>query len=120
MAEKIFQQLDQLDSPLKEKLSELKVLHQFFGSAFGSTTSKAGSSFGTSSAADSSAPSIFDPSTTEANDQMNMEDSMAEDTIQASNPIVPSFGQPANSPPPVNDVFCFGAPAGGSPFLFDG
>ncbi|OVA17122.1 hypothetical protein BVC80_9045g12 [Macleaya cordata] len=54
-----------------------------------------------------------------SNDQMNMEDSMAEDTIQASAPVVSVFGQPANSPSP----FTFGSPApsGGTPmFQFGG
>ncbi|KAF5205193.1 Pentatricopeptide repeat-containing protein [Thalictrum thalictroides] len=70
--------------------------------------------FGTSS------PVVQFGSDHRSNDQMNMEDSMAEDTIQASNPMVPSFGQPANSPPPGNYVFGSVAPSGGSPFQFGG
>lgn len=44
------------------------------------------------------------------NDQMNVEDSMAEDTVQASTAAaVPPFGQPASTPPSSN--FVFGSPA---------
>ncbi|XP_026427745.1 nuclear pore complex protein NUP1-like isoform X1 [Papaver somniferum] len=67
------------------------------------------SSFGTS-------PVIF--GTSPNNDQMNMEDSMAEDVLQASAPVVPAFGQPTSSTSP----FLFNSlpPSGGSPFTFGG
>ncbi|KAF8395484.1 hypothetical protein HHK36_019430 [Tetracentron sinense] len=52
------------------------------------------------------------------NDQMNMEDSMAEDTAQASTPAVSAFGQPAASPPPSNLVFGSPSPSGALPFQF--
>ncbi|XP_043717504.1 nuclear pore complex protein NUP1-like isoform X2 [Telopea speciosissima] len=84
-------------------------------------------SFTSSSAASSSAtlassqpvfgapnPSIpFSSSPT--NDQMSMEDSMAEDTIQASTPAVPTFGQPAATPSP---GFMFNSAPSGTPFQF--
>ncbi|MED6109736.1 hypothetical protein PIB30_036385 [Stylosanthes scabra] len=53
------------------------------------------------------------------NDQMSMEDSMAEDTVQATPPApaTPIFGQ---QPPPAQSNFVFGAsaPSGASPFQF--
>ncbi|CAJ1968001.1 unnamed protein product [Sphenostylis stenocarpa] len=51
------------------------------------------------------------------NDQMNMEDSMAEDTVQATPPATPVFGQ---QPAPLQSNFAFGAstPAGANPFQF--
>ncbi|MED6205907.1 hypothetical protein PIB30_022035 [Stylosanthes scabra] len=53
------------------------------------------------------------------NDQMSMEDSMAEDTFQATPPapVTPIFGQ---QPPPAQSNFVFGAsaPSGASPFQF--
>ncbi|KAL1342273.1 hypothetical protein HN51_028842 [Arachis hypogaea] len=53
------------------------------------------------------------------NDQMSMEDSMAEDTVQATppGPAAPIFGQ---QPPPAQSNFVFGAstPSGASPFQF--
>ncbi|KAF8403396.1 hypothetical protein HHK36_011498 [Tetracentron sinense] len=54
-----------------------------------------------------------------SNDQMNMEDSMAEDTAQAPMPAVSSFGQPAASPPS-NFMFGSPAPSGVLPFQFGG
>ena len=39
------------------------------------------------------------------NDQMNMEDSMAEDTVQASMPAVPAFNTHPVAPPQSNFVF---------------
>lgn len=55
------------------------------------------------------------------NDQMSMEDSMAEDTVQAIPPVTPVFGQQP-APPQLN--FVFGAPTptptGASPFQFGG
>ncbi|KAH1034944.1 hypothetical protein GLYMA_20G070600v4 [Glycine max] len=51
------------------------------------------------------------------NDQMSMEDSMAEDTVQATPPATPVFGQ---QPAPLQSNFAFGAlaPTGVSPFHF--
>ncbi|CAN1298128.1 Nuclear pore complex protein NUP1 [Linum perenne] len=49
------------------------------------------------------------------NDQMKMEDSMAEDTVQATTPSVPLFGQTATPPLSSGFVFGSGAPAGGTP-----
>ncbi|XP_022640341.1 nuclear pore complex protein NUP1 isoform X2 [Vigna radiata var. radiata] len=55
------------------------------------------------------------------NDQMNMEDSMAEDTVQATppanQPATPVFGQ---QPAPLQSNFAFGAstPTGATPFQF--
>ncbi|GAB4850482.1 hypothetical protein Ancab_029788 [Ancistrocladus abbreviatus] len=56
------------------------------------------------------------------NDQMNMEDSMAEDSIQApAAPAVPAFGQSTISPTPSNGfIFGTAAPSGGNPFQFNG
>lgn len=53
------------------------------------------------------------------NDQMSMEDSMAEDTVQATPPATPVFGQ---QPAPLQSNFAFGASAstGASPFQFAG
>ncbi|KAI3993796.1 hypothetical protein MKX01_002809 [Papaver californicum] len=52
------------------------------------------------------------------NDQMNMEDSMAEDVLQASAPVVPAFGQSTTSTSPF--MFSSLPPSGGSPFTFGG
>ncbi|KAK9122959.1 hypothetical protein Sjap_012561 [Stephania japonica] len=53
-----------------------------------------------------------------SNDQMNMEDSMAEDTMPSSNPVVPVFGQPANNTP-APSTFTFGSPMpSGGPAMF--
>ncbi|KAL2326636.1 hypothetical protein Fmac_025694 [Flemingia macrophylla] len=51
------------------------------------------------------------------NDQMSMEDSMAEDTVQATTPATPVFGQ---QPAPLQSNFAFGASTltGASPFQF--
>lgn len=51
------------------------------------------------------------------NDQMGMEDSMAEDTVQSTRPATPIFGQ---QPAPVQSNFVFGAstPSGANPFQF--
>ncbi|RDX93914.1 Nuclear pore complex protein NUP1, partial [Mucuna pruriens] len=51
------------------------------------------------------------------NDQMGMEDSMAEDTVQATPPATPIFGQ---QPAPVQSNFAFGTstPSVASPFQF--
>ncbi|KAK7841675.1 nuclear pore complex protein nup1 [Quercus suber] len=59
-------------------------------------------------------PFTINPSSLGNNDQMNMEDSMAEDTIQASMPTVPVFSQS-----PVTPQSGFGStPSAGSPFQF--
>ncbi|KAJ7970648.1 Nuclear pore complex protein NUP1 [Quillaja saponaria] len=52
------------------------------------------------------------------NDQMNMEDSMAEDAIQASTPSGPAFGQSPVLPAAANFRFGPNTPSGGSPFQF--
>nr|XP_023898042.1 calcium-dependent protein kinase 1-like [Quercus suber] len=58
----------------------------------------------------------INPSSLGNNDQMNMEDSMAEDTIQASMPTVPVFSQ---SPVTPQSGFVFGStPSAGSPIQF--
>ncbi|XP_042511254.1 nuclear pore complex protein NUP1-like isoform X2 [Macadamia integrifolia] len=54
-------------------------------------------------------------SSSPTNDQMSMEDSMAEDTIQASTPTAPTFGQPATTP---SSGFMFNSAPSGSPFQF--
>ncbi|XP_050281204.1 nuclear pore complex protein NUP1 [Quercus robur] len=62
-------------------------------------------------------PFTINPSSSGNNDQMNMEDSMAEDTIQASMPTVPVFGQAPVTPP--QSGFVFGStPSAGNPFQF--
>ncbi|KAG5533019.1 hypothetical protein RHGRI_027305 [Rhododendron griersonianum] len=54
-------------------------------------------------------------------DQMNMEDSMAEDQpIQASTPTVPVFGQTPISNPSSGFVFNSAVPSAGNPFQFGG
>ncbi|KAM7532238.1 hypothetical protein LguiB_035648 [Lonicera macranthoides] len=87
---------------------------------FGSSTgASSGSMFSFTSAAttssmpafgNSAAPVISAPSTN--GDQMNMEDSMAEDPVQASTSTVPVFGQPVSPPTP---GFMFGSAAAPSP-----
>ncbi|KAL2541516.1 Nuclear pore complex protein [Abeliophyllum distichum] len=54
------------------------------------------------------------------NDQMNAEDSMAEDTMQSSAPSVPVFGQPTVSPSPPGFMFGSTVPSQPNPFLFAG
>ncbi|KAG4982997.1 hypothetical protein JHK87_027746 [Glycine soja] len=79
--------------------------------AFGSSSPSPGFTFG------GSAPAPVN------NDQMSMEDSMAEDTVQATPPATPPatpiFGQ---QPAPLQSNFAFGASAstGASPFQFAG
>ncbi|XP_043700526.1 nuclear pore complex protein NUP1-like isoform X2 [Telopea speciosissima] len=98
-----------------------------FGSGIGASSGSV-FSFTSASAATSSAsltssqpvfgvpnPSITFGSSCPANDQMNMEDSMAEDTVQASTPAVPTFGQPATTPSP---GFMFTSAPSGAPFQF--
>ncbi|GFS37763.1 nuclear pore complex protein [Actinidia rufa] len=55
-------------------------------------------------------------------DQMNMEDGMSEDPVQASNPTFPMFGQPPNPFSHPSSSFMFGltAPSTGPPFQLDG
>ncbi|CAA3003650.1 Hypothetical predicted protein [Olea europaea subsp. europaea] len=54
------------------------------------------------------------------NDQMNAEDSMAEDTIQSSAPSVPIFGQPTVSPSPPGFMYGSTGPPQPNPFQFGG
>ncbi|KAE9619226.1 hypothetical protein Lalb_Chr02g0150891 [Lupinus albus] len=111
-----------------------------FGSAFNSSPSPSGFSFGTSASVPSSSPTMFSStpqfSFTSAaatastqptfgnpnsvftfgsapvnNDQMTMEDSMAEDTVQATPPAIPAFGQQPT-------LFGASTPSGASPFQF--
>ncbi|KAF9591805.1 hypothetical protein IFM89_007360 [Coptis chinensis] len=101
-----------------------------FGSSKGSSApvfsfSQAGST--TSSASLPSQPVFGTPnpvapfgSNLQSTNQMNMEDSMAEDTVQASNPVISAFGQPTNSPAPGNFMFGPGPPSGGALFQFGG
>ncbi|XP_044460946.1 nuclear pore complex protein NUP1-like isoform X2 [Mangifera indica] len=99
-------------------------------SLFGSSTNTTSSSifpFSSSvAAATSSQPgfgnsgSVFafgSTSSNNNNDQMGMEDSMAEDTVQASTPAVPFFGQQPMTP---STGFVFGSttPSGANPFPF--
>ncbi|KAF5186522.1 Nuclear pore complex protein nup1 [Thalictrum thalictroides] len=52
------------------------------------------------------------------NDQMNIEDSMAEDTVHPPTSVVPVFSQPSNSSQP--STFAFGAPSSsGGPTTFE-
>ncbi|XP_062091704.1 nuclear pore complex protein NUP1 isoform X2 [Humulus lupulus] len=114
-----------------------------FGASTPAATNGAPAMFGSSNGASSSSPFLFNsssgpasttqpvfgnPSPTFAfgassghNDQMSMEDSMAEDTVQASAPAVPGFGQQTISPAP--SPFAFGsapAPSVANPFQFGG
>ncbi|XP_038679291.1 nuclear pore complex protein NUP1-like isoform X2 [Tripterygium wilfordii] len=52
------------------------------------------------------------------NDQMTMEDSMAEDTVQATSTAVPIFGQQTVTPSSSPFMFGSAAPAGANPFQF--
>ncbi|XP_077225695.1 uncharacterized protein LOC143858895 [Tasmannia lanceolata] len=55
------------------------------------------------------------------NDQMNVEDSMAEDTVQASMPVAPpAFSQQPSSPSPSNFMFGSATASGPSVFQFGG
>ncbi|KAH7841279.1 hypothetical protein Vadar_027855 [Vaccinium darrowii] len=55
-------------------------------------------------------------------DQMNMEDSMAEDQpVQASTPTIPAFGQiPISNPSSSGFMFSSAVPSAGNPFHFRG
>ncbi|KAL0358600.1 UNVERIFIED_CONTAM: Nuclear pore complex protein [Sesamum angustifolium] len=52
------------------------------------------------------------------NDQMNAEDSMAEDPVQSSAPSIPVFGEPAVSPSPPGFMFGSAVPPQANPFQF--
>ncbi|KAI3458756.1 hypothetical protein Pfo_015419 [Paulownia fortunei] len=54
------------------------------------------------------------------NDQMNAEDSMAEDPVQSSAPSVPVFGQPSVSASPPGFTFGSTVVSQASPFMFGG
>ncbi|CAK8570492.1 unnamed protein product [Lathyrus sativus] len=95
---------------------------------FGSSTGASGSQFSFTSAAattntqpafGNSSPVFAFGSASVNNDQMSMEDSMAEDTVQATQPATPVFGQ---QPAQAQSNFVFGAPTptGASPFQFGG
>ncbi|KAJ7974812.1 Nuclear pore complex protein NUP1 [Quillaja saponaria] len=98
-------------------------------SVFGSSTGASSSSpfsFNSAAAATSTQPifgnanhvsPIGSASLVNNNDQMNMEDSMAEDAIPASMPAGPVFGQAAVTPA-ANFGFGPNAPSGVSPFQF--
>jgi len=77
-----------------------------------------GSPFSFSSAAASS--SQLQP--VGSGDQMNMEDSMAEDQpVQASTPTIPAFGQiPISNPSSSGFMFSSAVPSAGNPFQFGG
>ncbi|KZV55255.1 hypothetical protein F511_06732 [Dorcoceras hygrometricum] len=53
-------------------------------------------------------------------DQMNAEDSMAEDPVQSSTPSIPIFGQPTITPAPPGFMFGSAAPPLSNPFQFSG
>ncbi|KAG7946371.1 hypothetical protein I3843_14G037400 [Carya illinoinensis] len=61
---------------------------------------------------------VFNSVSSGTNDQMSMEDSMAEDTVQASTPTAPIFGQPPVSPPQSGFVFGSATPPAANPFQF--
>ncbi|XP_022742024.1 nuclear pore complex protein NUP1-like isoform X2 [Durio zibethinus] len=82
-----------------------------FTSAAASTPSQ--SVFGNTS------PGLMFGSTPSGNNDQ-MEDSMAEDTVQASSPTVPTFGQQPISPPASGFVFGASNPSGASSFQFGG
>ncbi|XP_040993696.1 nuclear pore complex protein NUP1-like isoform X2 [Juglans microcarpa x Juglans regia] len=63
---------------------------------------------------------LFNSVSSGTNDQMNMEDSMAEDTVQASTPTAPIFGHPPVSPPQSGFVFGSATPSAANPFQFGG
>ncbi|KAG7948976.1 hypothetical protein I3843_13G037000 [Carya illinoinensis] len=97
-----------------------------FGSSIGASSGPT-FSFTPAMAAPSSQPVFgnpnsgftFNSASSGNNDQMNMEDSMAEDTFQAPTPTVPVFGQPLVSPPQSNFVFGSTTPsAPNNPFQF--
>ncbi|XP_075502747.1 nuclear pore complex protein NUP1-like isoform X2 [Primulina tabacum] len=102
-------------------------------SIFNSTTSSSGPifSFGDASPSMSSTPPNISqpmfgklPSSSAASpgngDQMNTDDSMAEDPVQYSAPSIPVFGQPAVSPSPSGFMFGSTAASSVNPFSFGG
>lgn len=97
-----------------------------FGSSNGASSSSP-FSFNSSTATTSTQPVFGNPSPTftfgtpsSNTDQMNMEDSMAEDTIQASGPTASGFGQQPVSLSPPGFVFGTTPPSIGNPFQFGG
>ncbi|KAK3407974.1 nuclear pore complex protein NUP1 isoform X2 [Eucalyptus grandis] len=84
-------------------------------SIFGSTNaSSASSMFGSTSAP----PTFGSTAPSGNNDQMNAEDSMAEDTVVATTPSVPAFGQKPTSPQP-SAGYMFNLPTSAAkPFQF--
>ncbi|KAJ6433088.1 hypothetical protein OIU84_020171 [Salix udensis] len=106
--------------------------------AFGATSSAVASSSASMGSPASTTPSQsvfgnpnpgfrFGSSPPGNNDQMSMEDSMAEDTVQATTPPVPSFFQPAAPGPifgfsnttPGGNQFTSTGSSGASPFQFE-
>ncbi|KAK7279079.1 hypothetical protein RJT34_24123 [Clitoria ternatea] len=95
---------------------------------FGSSTSGSAPQFSFTSSATTtslqpafggSSPVFTFGSTPVNNDQMSMEDSMAEDTVQATPPpVAPIFGQQQAAPVQSNFVFGASTPTGSSPFQF--
>ncbi|KAL6977100.1 hypothetical protein U1Q18_025894 [Sarracenia purpurea var. burkii] len=88
-----------------------------FGSSGASSASFFSSSLAAATASSSQSQPLFVGSV--AADQMNTEDSMAEDPITASTPTMPVLGQPSISTP--SSSFVFGptaAPSTGQPFQF--
>ncbi|KAG0468741.1 hypothetical protein HPP92_018069 [Vanilla planifolia] len=57
------------------------------------------------------------PSLSQNNDQMNVEDSMSDDTIQAPAPMVPTFGQSSIAPASQNFSFGSSFTSGGTPLF---
>ncbi|KAL3523694.1 hypothetical protein ACH5RR_016528 [Cinchona calisaya] len=102
-----------------------------FGSSTGASSGPV-FSFSTASATTSSSPSLFNPqpifgNSTPAfsappgnNDQMNSEDSMAEDPVQSSMPAIAGFGQQPVSPSPGGFMFGSTVPSHTAPFQFGG
>ncbi|XP_045816724.1 nuclear pore complex protein NUP1 isoform X3 [Trifolium pratense] len=95
-----------------------------FGSSTGASVPPF--SFNSAAATTNTQPAFGNPSPVFAfgtasvnNDQTSMEDSMAEDTVQATPSVTPVFGQ---QPPPVQSNFVFGAPTppAANPFQFGG
>ncbi|KAF4354057.1 hypothetical protein F8388_002457 [Cannabis sativa] len=113
-----------------------------FGASTPAATNGAPGMFASSNGASSSSPFLFNsssgPASTQTvfgnasptfafgasaghNDQMSMEDSMAEDTVQASAPAVPGFGQQNVTPAPSAFAFASApAPSVVNPFQFGG
>ncbi|CAJ2673569.1 unnamed protein product [Trifolium pratense] len=95
-----------------------------FGSSTGASVPPF--SFNSAAATTNTQPAFGNPSPVFAfgtasvnNDQTSMEDSMAEDTVQATPSVTPVFGQ---QPPPVQSNFVFGSPTppAANPFQFGG